>query len=113
MKRSFLYLVLLLLVCIQSNVQADLTHRYSFANGGGTVAVDSVGGQNGTLVDGASISGNAVQLDGSNDYVNLPGGLISGYTALSFEAWFTSTSTSSWTRVWDFGNKSGSTGGHY
>ena len=65
---------------MQPDVQASLTHRYSFTNGD-TDAVDSVGGQNGTLEGGATISGNAVQLDGANDYVNLPGGLITGYTA--------------------------------
>jgi alpha-N-arabinofuranosidase len=110
MKRLFLYLALFLLFCIQSDIQAGLLHRYSFTNGD-TTAVDSVGGQHGTLENGASISGNAVQLDGSNDYVNLPSGLITGYTAVSFEAWFTRTADSgTWARVWDFGDTNPSSG---
>lgn len=87
-----------------------LVHRYSFTNGD-TTAVDSVGGQDGTLENGAAISNNAVQLDGLNDYVNLPDGLITGYTAISFEAWFTcSASNGTWSRVWDFGDTNSLTG---
>jgi arabinan endo-1,5-alpha-L-arabinosidase len=109
-----LFLSLLLVVFLASGASAALTHRYSFTNGGGTVAVDSVGGKNGALLNGAAISNNAVQLDGINDYVNLPTGLITGYTTLSFEAWFTCSSDNNiWTRVWDFGNKSGNNGCNY
>jgi hypothetical protein len=87
------------------DVQAVLLHRYSFTNGGGLIAVDSIGGRNGTLGGGATISGNAVLLNGTSSYVKLPGGLITGLTALSFEAWFTCSADSGmWTRVWDFGN---------
>jgi hypothetical protein len=86
------------------DVQAVLLHRYSFTNGD-TTAVDSIGGRNGTLRGEAIISGNAVQLNGTTGYVKLPGGLITGLTSLSFEAWFTCSSSSSmWTRVWDFGD---------
>jgi mannan endo-1,4-beta-mannosidase len=99
------------LLRMRPDAQAVLLHRYSFTNGGGLTAVDSVGGQNGTLVNGATISNNAVNLDGINDYVSLPGGLITGLTALSFEAWFTCSSTSgTWTRVWDFGDTNSTSG---
>ncbi|MCJ7516140.1 MAG: hypothetical protein MUO89_09320 [Dehalococcoidia bacterium] len=111
MRRSFLYLALSLLFCIHSNTQADLLHRYSFTNGDPN-AIDSVGGKNGTLKNGATISGDAVQLGEANGYVNLPGNLITGYTAVSFEVWFTRTADSgTWTRVWDFGDTNPST--HY
>jgi mannan endo-1,4-beta-mannosidase len=95
------------------DVPAVLLHRYSFTNGDPN-AIDSVGGKNGSLVGGATISSNAVQLNGFTAYVDLPGGLITGLTALSFEAWFTCSSTSgTWTRVWDFGNTDGSNGCDY
>jgi hypothetical protein len=95
MKQSSLHLALSLslLFCIQSNIQAGLLHRYSFTNGD-PCAVDSVGAKHGTLEGGAAISGNAVQLDGVNDYVNLPGGLLTGLTNLTFEAWFTCAASS-------------------
>jgi hypothetical protein len=88
MKRSFLCLAFLVTFCIQPKIQVGLLHRYSFTNGD-TSAVDSIGGQHGTLEGGATISNNAVQLDGVNDYVNLPAGLITGLTNLTFEVWFT------------------------
>jgi mannan endo-1,4-beta-mannosidase len=91
----------------KTEVPAVLLHRYSFTNGD-TTAVDSIGGWDGTLEGGSAIDGNAVQLDGMSGYVNLPAGLITGLTSLSFEAWFTCSSSSSmWTRVWDFGYTNG------
>ncbi|MCJ7778335.1 MAG: LamG domain-containing protein, partial [Sedimentisphaerales bacterium] len=106
-----IFLLSLALVALLASVaRSDLVHRYSFTNGD-TTAVDSVGGQHGTLQGGATISGKAVQLDGANDYVNLPAGLITGYTVLTFEAWFTcSSSSGTWTRVWDFGDTNPSSG---
>ena len=102
----------LMFVWVASGVRADLVHRYSFTNGD-TVAVDSVGSQDGTFVNGAAISGNAVHLDGSNQYVHLPSGLITGMTSLTFEVWFSYSSNGSWMRAFDFGNISGSGGQDY
>ena len=97
-------------VCI---CNGDLVHRYSFTNGD-TTAVDSVGGQNGTLSGDAIISGNAVQLDGSGDYVNLPGGLITGFDSVTFEAWYSYTQpTTNWMRVFDFGDTNSGGNGRY
>lgn len=110
MRWALLYLPFLVLSCAQSDVQAGLLHRYSFTNGNAT-AVDSIGGKHGALVGGATIVNNAIQLDGVNDYVNLPAGLITGLTSLTFEAWFTCASGSStWARVWDFGDTNFSSG---
>jgi alpha-L-arabinofuranosidase len=110
MRPSFTYLALSLLFCISPDIQAGLLHRYSFTNGD-SGAVDSIGGQNGTLQGGATISGNAVQLDGANDYVNLPSNLITGFTSVTFEAWFTcAASSGTWTRIWDFGDTNPSSG---
>ena len=63
-----------------------LTHRYSFS----TDASDSVGGAawNGTLPNGGTFAGNQVQLAAaSSQYVQLPAGIISNYSAVTIEAW--------------------------
>jgi hypothetical protein len=100
---------LLLVLFLAPAGRSNLINRYSF-NNGDTTAIDSIGGKNGTLEGNATISNNAVQLDGDS-YVNLPGGLITGLTSLTFEAWFTcSSSSGTWTRIWDFGDTNPSTG---
>lgn len=109
-RQSFWRLALSVLFCMQPNIYAGLLHRYSFTDRDAS-AIDSIGARHGTLQGGAAISGNAVQLDGLNDYVNLPAGLISGHTSLTFEAWFTCAADSgTWTRIWDFGDTNPSTG---
>ncbi len=84
----FSSLFLILLMCIVA--RGELVNRYSFTNGD-AMAVDSIGGQHGTLENGASISGNEVQLDGSNDYVDLPGPAIAinTFPAITLEMWST------------------------
>jgi hypothetical protein len=94
-----------------------LLHRYSFT----TDASDSVGGANGTLQGGATITGGAVVLSGMGssgspgDYVDLPNNLFTNLTSVSIETWVTDNGTATWGRVWDFGNSAGgedtSTGG--
>ncbi len=65
-----------------------LTHRYSFVSD----ASDSVSGENGTLKGNATISG-GLNLNqegdgnGFGDYLWLPRDLVSGYPALTVEAW--------------------------
>ncbi len=105
-------LALVLVMFLSSVVRADLTHRYSFDNGD-TSAIDSIGSQHGTLEDNAYITDNAVQLDGAGDYVNLPADLVTGYTSLTIEFWFTYTTAATWARVFDFGDISGSAGAYY
>ncbi len=50
--------------------------HWKFDDGGGSVAVDSVGGHDGTLVNGpvwgSGQHGGALDFDGSNDYVDVP-----------------------------------------
>ena len=99
-------------LCVMSGLNAELLHRYSFTDGD-TVAVDSIGGQDGILENGASISGNAVQLDGSNQYVDLPADVIAGFSSLTLEAWFNFSTNGNWTRLFDFGNINGSVGEDY
>lgn len=113
MNHTTRYLIISILFAVMSfRVNAELINRYSFSDGS-TMAVDSVGGQHGTLVNGATISGNAVHLNGSSQYVNLPAGLITGLDSVTFECWFTHLSNGNWTRVFDFGTTSGSSGRYY
>lgn len=77
-----------------------LIHRYSF-DGNGSTITDSVGNANGTLT-GGSQSGGFVSLNGSA-HVDLPGGLLSGLSAVTLEAWYNWSGGSAWQRVFDFG----------
>ncbi|MGA2175983.1 MAG: alpha-L-arabinofuranosidase C-terminal domain-containing protein [Verrucomicrobiota bacterium] len=70
-----------------------LVHRYSFSDfpGSNTVA-DSVGGSawNGTLPNGGTFgSGQLTLASASQQYVQLPAGILSNYTAVTIEAWVT------------------------
>jgi len=78
----------------------NLTHRYSFTSS----AVDSVAGADGVLQGGASISNGAVVLNGTNGYVALPQNLVTGYTAITLEAWVTDNGSAPWARIYDFGS---------
>jgi hypothetical protein len=94
---------------VAGNPLAALQHRYSFA----TDASDSVGNANGTLEGAASISGGQVRLDGTRGtFVNLPGGLIAGYPAVTFEFWATLNTNRNWARVFDQGSTNGNRGEH-
>ncbi len=81
-----------------------LIHRYSF-DGEGTHVVDSIGGADGNLMNGASLDGYGhATLDGKDDYVNLPNGLISGLTNATIIAWLAWNGGPCWQRVFDFGS---------
>jgi len=74
----------------------------------GTTAADASGNSwTGTLVNGplwsAGRSNNTVDLDGSNDYVTLPGGVVSSLTTCTLMAWVNQDTVSSWSRILDFG----------
>jgi len=94
--------------------QAGLTHRYSFSEASGLVATDSIGGANGTLAGGASLSGGKVVLantGSSNDvttgqYVDLPNN-IAKTTNVTVEGWATWNGGNQWSRIFDFGTNTG------
>jgi hypothetical protein len=91
-----------------------LAHRYSFGTNGVTAAWDSIGDAPGTLMGNAVVTNNALKLTGATGgYVNLPGGLVSGSTALTVECWATFGANGNWARLFDFGNISGSSGQNY
>jgi hypothetical protein len=84
---------------------AGPVHRWSFDGN----ANDSVGTQHGTLMNGATISGGRVILDGTDDFVNLNGndiaaiGAVNG--AITLEGWATTeASTGAWARLIDLGD---------
>ncbi|MBX3435322.1 MAG: carbohydrate-binding protein [Pirellulales bacterium] len=87
---------------------AELHAYLKFDESSGIAAADSAGnGWAGTLVNGAlwtsGRSGNAVDLDGTNDYVSLPAGIVDGLTDITIAAWVNLDAISTWSRVFDFG----------
>ena len=85
------------------NAQAALTHRYSFAND----VTDSVGGANGTIQGDALVSDGSAYFFGAinADYIELPSGLISNYTAVTFEFWASPADNGNWVELFAFGNQ--------
>jgi GH43 family beta-xylosidase len=75
-------------------------HWYQF-NGNANDSGSSV--QNGTLVNGPTFvtgqNGQAVNLDGSNDHVTLPAGIVNGMSNF----WVKLDTTGAWRRIFDFG----------
>ena len=47
--------------------------------------------------------GNAVQLSGNGEYVDLPDGIVSGLHDFTISAWVNPSANSAWSRVFDFG----------
>jgi len=74
----------------------------------GTTASDATGnGWTGTLVNGplwtSGKFGNAVELDGTDDYVSLPSGVVDGLTDFTISVWVRLDTISDWSRIFDFG----------
>jgi hypothetical protein len=100
-----------------SSVPATLVHRYSFNETSGTTTGDSVGGSvwNGTLPRGGTFSGSGQLLLASNlqQYVQLPAGILSNYTAVTIDAWASFGTLPGACFFFGFGNISGSSGEQY
>ena len=91
-----------------------LAHRYSFNTNAPTAVWDSIGMAHGTLLGNATVTNNTLQLAGATgDYVNLPGGLVSGSAAVTIEFWATFGVNGNGARVCDFGDISGGVGQNY
>src|SRR5690606_33532111 len=90
-----------------STLKNGIIHRYSFEGSGSEVS-DSIGDQPGTIENGGTMSDGVVTLDGSNQYVSLPAGMISSLTNATFEVWFTWNGGSDYQRIMDFGDTTGS-----
>ncbi len=79
-------------------------HYYDFG-GEGTVVYDRIGSAHGELMGGAVLDGTgSVLLDGVDDYVQLPAGLISALPAATFIAWVEWSGDACWERLFDFGS---------
>jgi len=125
---------LLIGLLFSSEAPAGLVNRWSFNAAAGEAAsgtnlVDTVSGAMATIRGGTAtglpgtFTGSALTLPGSTNgaqtpaataaYVDLPNGIISSKTNLTFEVWATPLSAKSWMRVFDFGrvNTAGVGGG--
>jgi alpha-L-arabinofuranosidase B-like protein/concanavalin A-like lectin/glucanase superfamily protein/lamin tail-like protein len=67
----------------------------------GTIAHITNSGATGPRVPGKI--GNAVQLSGSGEYVDLPDGIVSGLHDFTISTWVNPSANSAWSRVFDFG----------
>lgn len=93
---------------------SSLAHRYSFNASSSNMVWDSVGMAHGALQGGAAITNNTLQLNGSyGNFVNLPGGLVSGSPAATIEFWATFGINGSGAPVFDFGNTTNQAGQNY
>ena len=87
-----------------------LVHRYAF-DGKGAVAVDDVGGADGTILNTELTGIGQLYLDRASDleqFVDLPNGIISPLSSATFEAWVVWETPPTmpkpfWERIFDFG----------
>jgi len=89
--------------------QSSPIHRYRFSEGSGTSVTDSAGSADGVIRGtGASWSEGELKLPGGDSgsaaYVDLPNGLISVLTDVTFEMWVTNDGLENWARIFDFGS---------
>jgi len=118
-RRAALGICAALLAAQLSASAQTLVHRYSFSetdDGAGDIGAtvhDSVGNANGALPLGGTFTGAQLQLQGGlQEYVNLPAGILSNYTAVSFEAWVTVGVDAEWnSALFAFGNTDASGAG--
>ena len=97
-------------ITMLADAHPSLAHRYSFTSN----VWDTVGMAHGSLTGNATITNGALVLTGATGgYANLPGGLVSGSSAVTVEFWATFGVNGNWARVFDFGNISGSSGQNY
>jgi Concanavalin A-like lectin/glucanases superfamily len=117
-----LWMIPLLMITQITNAQpSSLLHRYSFDGAPGTTVItDSVGGANGTLMNGsatAELTGSGqLVLDGnaSSGWVSLPSRILPQLTNATFETWVENQNPNSdWSELWTFGTNNGSVGIQY
>ncbi len=78
-----------------------------------TIAVNA--GTDQTVCDGESVtlagasfcSGNALDFDGNDDFIQFPSSFVQSVTDFTFEAWFKKDANKSWSRILDFGSGTG------
>ncbi|MBE2215631.1 MAG: family 43 glycosylhydrolase [Opitutaceae bacterium] len=92
---------------------AVLHARLAFDETAGVSAVDATGhGWTGSLVNGPTWTtgrfGGAIDLDGANDHLTLPTGVVDGLSSVTVAAWVQLDAASAWSRIFDFGSGTGS-----
>ena len=80
--------------------------HYTF-DGVGTEVVDARGGPSGHVLGGATLDGTGiVRLDGVDDYVDLPNGILAGLGEVTVAVWVRRLGGPAYTRIFDFGTSS-------
>ncbi len=81
-------------------------HRYTF-DGTGTAVPDVIGGAAARIVGGATLDGRgSLRLDGVDDYVDLPNGLLRGLDEVTLAVWVRHLGGPAYTRIFDIGTGS-------
>lgn len=81
-----------------------LRHRYDF-DGRGTVLIDRKGDADGDIAGGAALEDTGeLELDGADDYVNLPNDIFGDSSSVSLVAWVTWRGGPCWQRIFDLGS---------
>ncbi|MGH7979934.1 MAG: alpha-L-arabinofuranosidase C-terminal domain-containing protein, partial [Limisphaerales bacterium] len=100
-------------------IPATLTHRYSMADISGTNVPDSIGGPlwNGTLPNGGAVTNGFLTFSSARQqFLNLPGGIVSNYLATTIDMWIPEISGSSdsppFVYLFAFGNTDSSGNGY-
>jgi fibronectin type 3 domain-containing protein len=91
-----------------SATTSDLRGWWRFDEAIGAVAADSSGSAGDAAVVGGAVWSagrveGALQLDGVDDYVDLPDGVVAGLTEFSISLWTKPGTNSNWARLFDFG----------
>jgi hypothetical protein len=90
---------------VRSTAGMNVGDRLTIDTGGraetATITDIAAGGASGPRATGRL--GNAVELNGSDEYVNLPAGIVSGLSDYTVSAWVNPSSEDTWARVFDFG----------
>lgn len=83
---------------------SDLVLRYDFS-GTGTTVRDRIGNADAKLIGGLTLASDRdfITLDGVDDYVDMPNGIISGLHNATIIAWVAWDGGACWQRVFDFG----------
>jgi hypothetical protein len=98
-----------LTLALAPNACADLKHRYSFNTDND--ASDSIGGANGTIMNSAYVQGGSAFFSGAIasgadcDYIDLPVGMINGFTTATFEMWVDVWANGNWCEIYGFGDQ--------
>jgi hypothetical protein len=88
-----------------TTLRSALLHRFRF-DGTGTTLPDERGTADGKVMNATLLGQGSLELAGgaSDQYVDLPNGMISSHTNVTIEAWVTWNGGGGWQRVFDFGD---------